>query len=306
MEILRTDRLRLRWFTLDDAPFVMELLNDPGWQQNISDPGIRDLEAARRWTQERLIDIYWAQGHGFWLVERLADGEPLGLCGIFKRPSLSEPDVGYALLGRHAGQGYAREAASACLRYAREVLGLRCVQAITAAHNERSAHLLHAIGLRDLGLRKIDGYDEPERLFEWRDEAAPALSDAQQIDALIARFYQLFDNRAGRTPLLPILPMLMLPGAQLHRADASGLHSMDLKAFVEPRAELLRGRLVDFHEWETEAQTHQQGGIAQRWSHYSKSGQMDGQPYGGQGLKTFQLLRTTRGWRISSVGWQDD
>jgi len=308
MEVLRTERLRLRWFTLDDAPQLLELLNEPGWISNISDPGVRDLAQARDWMQGRLLDHYWQLGHGFWAVERLADGEFLGLCGVFKRDALEHPDVGYALLERHHGQGYAREAAAASLRYAHEVLGLDCVQAIIAPHNEASARVLLAIGMQEQGLRQVAGYEGGSVLFEWR-AAGANLDDAAQIDALAARFLGAFDNRGGRCPTLAALPYWLLPDAQIRHHDGQqGPQPMDVPGFVLPRAELLRegGRLQDFAEWELAQETRIQGRIAQRWLRYEKAGRLDGAPHAGRGQKSLQLLKTARGWKIAALLWEDE
>ncbi|MEJ6001611.1 GNAT family N-acetyltransferase [Paucibacter soli] len=309
MEVLRTERLRLRWFTLDDAPQLLALLNEPGWISNISDPGVRDLAQARDWMQSRLLDHYWKLGHGFWALERLADGEFLGLCGVFKRDALEHPDVGYALLERHQGQGYAREAAAASLRYAHEVLGLDCVQAIIAPHNQASARVLLAIGMQEQGQRQVAGYDGGSLLFEWRAASGAADDDAAQIDALAARFLGAFANRDGRCPTLAALPYWMLPDAQIRCQDGQqGAQLMDVQGFVLPRAELLRegGRLQDFAEWELVHETRIHGRIAQRWLRYEKAGRLDGAPYAGRGQKSLQLLKTARGWRIAAVLWQDE
>lgn len=306
MEVLRTPRLRLRWFTEHDAPFVLELLNEPAWIENISDAGVRDIPQAQGWIRERLIANYWRLGHGFWAVERLADGALLGLCGIFKREGLEHPDVGYGFLTRHGGQGYAREAAAACLRYANEVLGMRRVQAITSASNVRSAHLLARLGMQDCGLQSIEGYEHPERLFDWQDPT-PLPDEAAQIDALAARFFSAFDNRAGRTPTLAALAYFMLPSATVHWTDGGVVKVMSVREFIEPRAALLtEGRLTEFGEWELEQRTDIRGPLAQRWLRYEKRGLLDGQPCGGRGTKTLQLLRRQTGWKIAALSWVDD
>jgi RimJ/RimL family protein N-acetyltransferase len=172
MEILRTERLRLRQFTPADADFVLDLLNEPDWHRYINDPGVRTREQALVWMEARLFEPYRRLGHGFWAVEALADGELLGLCGLFKRDSLPEVDVGYGFPVQHRGQGYAREAAAACLRHGREVLGLRRILAITAPDNAPSARVLEAIGMVDQGLRQLDGIDQLSRVFAWEAGAA--------------------------------------------------------------------------------------------------------------------------------------
>ena len=108
MHILRTQRLLLREFTPLDAPFLLRLVNEPGWIRNINDPGVRTVDDALAWAEGRLFKAYREQGHGFWAVQREADGELLGMCGLFKRAGLPEPDIGYALLAAHEGQEIGR------------------------------------------------------------------------------------------------------------------------------------------------------------------------------------------------------
>lgn len=166
MEILRTQRLRLREATPDDAPFLLRLINEPGWHRYINDPGVRTLEQTAAWMEGRLLKSYRENGFGFWLVERLDDGLLVGLCGLFRRAALEGPDLGYALLAEHEGQGYAREAAAGCILHAREVLGWTELLAITSPENPRSHALLRKLGFVDGELRQLEGYTEPSRI--WR------------------------------------------------------------------------------------------------------------------------------------------
>ena len=165
MTPLPTERLRLREANPDDAPFVLRLLNEPGWHQYISDPGVRTLEQANQWMEGRLLKSYRELGFGFWLVERRSDAELLGLCGLFRRPVLDGPDLGYALLAEHEGQGYASEAARACIAHARDGLGWTELLAITSPDNPRSAALLRKLGFADRGLKDVEGYNGPARLW---------------------------------------------------------------------------------------------------------------------------------------------
>ncbi len=166
MHILSTERLHLREAAPADAPFLLRLINEPGWHRYINDPGVRTLEQALEWMEGRLLKSYREQGFGFWLVERQADGELLGLCGLFRRPVLEGPDLGYALLAEHEGQGYALEAAAGCVQHAREHLGWAELLAITSPENPRSHALLRRLGFAEEGLRQLEGYTEPSRL--WR------------------------------------------------------------------------------------------------------------------------------------------
>lgn len=144
--IATTERLTIRLITLDDAEFMLELLNDPGWLANIGDQNVRTLEDARRDIAEKSLASYERHGFGFYLVERKDDGIPLGICGLAKRQYLQDVDLGFALLERHAGKGYAFEAAEAVVGYATTTLNLKRLVGITCVANLSSAKLLAKLG----------------------------------------------------------------------------------------------------------------------------------------------------------------
>src|ERR1700749_3426665 len=148
MLILETDRLRLRWFTGSDtdADFLRALLNDPGWLANIGERNVRTRRQARHWIATRHTATYGRLG--FWAVERKSDGTLMGMCGLIKRDTLMEVDVGYALMPAFRCHGYAREAAAACVRYAQHVLGMAEVWGIAGPANAASAAVLRQLGLR--------------------------------------------------------------------------------------------------------------------------------------------------------------
>ena len=118
--ILETDRLRLRKLLLDDAEFVLRLLNEPSFIQNIGDRGVRTIDDARAYILKGPIASYEKFGFGLWMVETRPTGVPIGICGLLKRDVLEDVDIGYALLPEFCSQGYALESASAVMSYANE------------------------------------------------------------------------------------------------------------------------------------------------------------------------------------------
>jgi len=165
MRILETARLELRRLTPEDAPFILELLNDPLFLRFVGDKGVRTLDDARAYLANGPIASYAQHGFGLFLVSRKDDGAPLGMCGLLKRPVLEDVDVGFGFLTRHGGFGYATEAAAATLHYGRTVLGLKRIVAITAPDNTASGHVLEKIGLRFERVLSLPGYQTPSRLF---------------------------------------------------------------------------------------------------------------------------------------------
>jgi ribosomal-protein-alanine N-acetyltransferase len=165
MTILETERLIVRRLCNDDAEFILNLLNQPSFLRYIGDKGVRNIEGAVDYIQTGPIASYERFGFGLYLVELKDTGAPVGMCGLLKRDSLPDVDVGFAFLPDYWSQGLAFEAAAAVMTYAREVLGLRRIVAITSLDNDASIRLLEKIGLRFEGLIKL-AEDQPEvRLF---------------------------------------------------------------------------------------------------------------------------------------------
>src|SRR3954471_19030825 len=141
MDIVKTARLRLRAITGDDAPFYLELLNDPAFIEHIGDRGIRTLDDARRAVVEGPVAMQESRGHSLYLVELKDGGAPIGMCGLIKRDTLDDVDLGYAFLPQYRGRGYAFEAGQAVLAYA-PTIGITRVAAITSPNNIASNQLL--------------------------------------------------------------------------------------------------------------------------------------------------------------------
>jgi RimJ/RimL family protein N-acetyltransferase len=145
--ILETERLKLRPFTKDDAAFIIELLNSPGWLQFIGDRNVRTEEQAVSYLQNGPMKSYLVNGFGLSCVERKEDGLPVGMCGIIRRDNLEHPDIGFALLPQFEGRGYGFEIANATMKHAREALQFSKISAITLPENTNSIRLLEKLGL---------------------------------------------------------------------------------------------------------------------------------------------------------------
>ena len=298
-QILETERLRLREFETGDAAFFLELVNSPTWLQYIGDRGVRTIADAENYLLNGSIQSYRTFGFGFYLVELKAGGIPVGTCGLVQREGLDDIDIGFALLPEYAGQGIGFEAASAMLRYAREVLGLSRIVAITTVDNQASIRLLQKIGLVYEKRVRLPRDEEELLLF--------GVSDAQPvIDALARRFFSVFTNTDGRQPLLEQLYQLFIPQGMIIKNTGPEPEVYTLAEFIAPRAKLLReGTLTNFSEEESSAFTHIAGRIAQRFCRYKKSGILSGVPFAAEGMKTMQFVQTGKGWKISAIAWDD-
>jgi RimJ/RimL family protein N-acetyltransferase len=165
MLILETERLQLRTVSPDDAPFYLELVNEPSWIRFIGDRGIRTLDAARAAILDGPVAMYERLGYSLYLVQRRSDGAPLGMCGLIKRDVLPETDIGYAISPRYWGQGYAYEAAAAVVAHARGPLGLAGLMAITSPDNAASIQLLGKLGMQFVERTRLQGWDGPSNVY---------------------------------------------------------------------------------------------------------------------------------------------
>ncbi|HGH7181015.1 N-acetyltransferase [Bacillus cereus] len=148
MIVLETERLVLRWFDIKDAPFILELVNDPAWIQFIGDKRIKNLDDAKKYILNGPVDMYNKMGFGLYLVERKEDFTPLGMCGLIKRDSLEDVDIGFAFLEKFRSKGYGFESASAVIDYGVQNLGMKRIVAITTIDNINSGKLLEKVGLK--------------------------------------------------------------------------------------------------------------------------------------------------------------
>jgi ribosomal-protein-alanine N-acetyltransferase len=163
--LFTTTRLRIRTLTLEDAPYICTLLNEPSFVENIGDRGVKTEIEARHYIQEGPLQSYSNFGHGLYLVELISTHSPIGICGILQRDTLDAPDLGFALSPAFWGCGYAEEAASATMVYARDQLGINRVLAFTSPGNTRSIRLLEKLGFGFDKLVRLDSHEHDVRLF---------------------------------------------------------------------------------------------------------------------------------------------
>lgn len=148
VNVIETARLNLRRLVLEDADFILRLLNEPEFLRFIGDKGVRTLDDARHYLTRGPLESYRRHRFGLYRVGLRRDDIPIGICGLVKRDALEHADVGYAFLASHGSLGYATESAAAVLDYGRRTLGLERIVAIVAPGNLASIAVLERIGLK--------------------------------------------------------------------------------------------------------------------------------------------------------------
>jgi len=167
LNVLETKRLILRRFELEDAAFILELVNDPAWLEHIGDRNVRTLEDARAYLRNGAIDMYERVGFGMYVVTLKESGESIGTCGLIKRETLDDVDIGFAFLPQFRGQGFALESAAATLEHGKTAFGLRRIVAIVSPGNRRSIRILERIGLKFERAITLPGDEEEISLYAY-------------------------------------------------------------------------------------------------------------------------------------------
>ena len=160
-----TARLTLRRLDFEDAIFIVRLLNEKSFLENIGDRGVRSIEDAHRYLREGPMAMYEKYGFGLWHVARNSDGTAVGMCGLLKRDNLPDVDIGYAFLPEFWGLGFAIEAAEATMRHGAGKFGLKRIVAVVSQGNNASIRVLEKLGMRHERMFAMRP-DEPEvRLY---------------------------------------------------------------------------------------------------------------------------------------------
>jgi RimJ/RimL family protein N-acetyltransferase len=165
MIVLETERLTLRQMTPADAAFILQLLNEPSFIQNIGDRGVRTLDDARNYILTGPVESYRRNGFGLYRVDLKDTATPIGMCGLLRRETLEHVDIGFAFLPKYWSKGYALESASAVMAYGKDVLGIEHIVAIVSPHNQDSIKLLHKIGLKYQKMLRLTPQDHEIKLF---------------------------------------------------------------------------------------------------------------------------------------------
>ncbi|MEM7532729.1 MAG: GNAT family N-acetyltransferase [Chloroflexota bacterium] len=163
--ILTTERTIVERITLDDAPFFFDLMNSPGWLRYIGDSYVTDLDVARFVIRYSYLRTYEYHEFGYYVIKDATTRIPIGICGFLKKPFLSNPDFGFALLPDYHGRGLAREACTAILQFGIQRFDFSVLDAVAKPDNVRSIRLLEKLNFCPQGL--IDVKEEELALYRW-------------------------------------------------------------------------------------------------------------------------------------------
>ena len=150
MLVCETPRLIVRRLVADDADaaFILRLLNEPSFLQNIGDRGVRTLDDARTFIANGPAASYDKNGFGLFHVSLKDTDDAIGICGLLRRDWLDDVDVGFAFLPEFWSKGYAYESSVGVIEWAHAAHGITRVLGITKSDNHGSIRVLEKLGLK--------------------------------------------------------------------------------------------------------------------------------------------------------------
>ena len=289
-----THRLVLNEINLNDAEFILELVNTPEWIKFIVNRNIGNISEA----SEYINKIISNPNANFWVVRTKDQQLAIGIITFIKKDYLEYYDIGFAFLAKYTQKGYAFEASFAVLNDAINNSNYKNILATTVKSNSNSIKLLEKLGLNFY--KEIENENELLMVYS-------ITANKFEIDQLTKSFFNIFTNSNKQQPNWNLIHTICLPETIIIKKSSNEEEVYNLNTFIEPRKKILSdGTLTEFKEYEIFEETRIIGNIAQRFSKFQKNGYFNKTYFEEKGNKLFQYVKTSDGWKINSVIWEDD
>ena len=84
---------------------MLKLMNEPAFIEYVADRGLRTESDAALYLAEKILPSYEKFGFGLYRVDLKDSESAIGICGLLKRDTLDDPDVGFSILNRFCRKG---------------------------------------------------------------------------------------------------------------------------------------------------------------------------------------------------------
>lgn len=166
MKIIETERLIIKPTSIEDAPFIFELLNTKKWIEFIGDRGVHSIKDAEEYIANKILPQIERLGFGNYTIIRKSDNKKIGSCGLYDRDGIDGIDIGFALLPNYEKLGYGLESVNKLKEVAFNDFKLKEIKGITLVKNIASQNLLKKIGLEFEDYIKVSHRKEKIMLFK--------------------------------------------------------------------------------------------------------------------------------------------
>jgi RimJ/RimL family protein N-acetyltransferase len=159
-------QIKTRLLEVSDAPLLFQLMTSEKWLKYIGDRGINTLIDTENYIRSKMHSDLSVKGFINHVILDAETGDEVGTCSIHNREGVDGLDIGYAILEKYEGKGYATAAAGSMVNKAFNDYGIDKVSAITTDENVGSCRVLEKLGFKHQGYLKLSGSDEELRLYE--------------------------------------------------------------------------------------------------------------------------------------------
>ncbi len=162
MTTLKTERLILRPWTMDDVGAAFRMYGDPEVTRYLGNSSFEPSLESQAMNLEKVIEKYKVlgkEGFGFWAAEERETGEVVG-AGLLKPLVLSEGhspkdypeiEVGWHVAQTHWSRGIATEIGRELVRHGFETVGLPEILAVAFPENAKSTRVMDKLGMTFIG-----------------------------------------------------------------------------------------------------------------------------------------------------------
>lgn len=162
---LETERLLLRWFTVDDLDAYYELGSNPLLVRYVGNRPFASHDVARATLAAAPLHDYETHGYGRFACVWKETGTVIGFCGPKFLPETQDVDLGFRFLPSFWGIGLATESSLAVIAYAHRELLLERLVAWVHPDNVASARVLAKLGF--VFEKKTSVPDIPDVAFDF-------------------------------------------------------------------------------------------------------------------------------------------
>ncbi|WBX72579.1 GNAT family N-acetyltransferase [Tenacibaculum pacificus] len=161
-----SERLLIRPTLKQDAELIYELMNTPKFIKYVGDRELNSIKDAEKYIEEKMLSQLNTHGYSTYSLIGKSDGRKVGTCGLYDRDGLEGIDIGFGLLPKYEGVGYAYESASILIKAAIHDFEIKEIKGITSKENISSQKLLEKLGLEMVGTKILPNESEELLLYK--------------------------------------------------------------------------------------------------------------------------------------------
>jgi RimJ/RimL family protein N-acetyltransferase len=162
----QSKRLIIRPTLEEDAELIYQLMNSPKFIKYVGDRQLYSVVDAEKYIQDKMLPQLHSLGYSNYSLINKKNGTKIGVCGLYDREGLDGIDIGFGILPKYEGLGYAFESSSRLIKAGFEELEIPEIKAITNKENIASQSLLFKLGFKPKGTIMLPNENDKLLLYK--------------------------------------------------------------------------------------------------------------------------------------------